>query len=188
MSQWPKLPEWEIPVPTEDDYPEWHSVYTIQLGELIEKGYFDWERVAWGGIGKHTQRIKSAFVARYYFDEISMLPPQAWLKRLGYKLEYELTPKYAPLYDELEHSSYLQSEGEYRKSRDIHSTYPETLLDNENEAYASDGRDFEEEYVKSGNIADSLEKIVKLNSLDGMLLDELESMFIGLYTTHINGF
>lgn len=188
MSNWPNIPSWDVPTPPEGDYPEWHSVYTIQLGELIETGYFNWDMVAWGGIGEHTQRLKTAFIARYYFDEISMLPPQTWVKQLGYKLEYELTPKYAPLYEAMNGISVLAEETEYKKTRDIHSTYPETILDGTKQAYASDGRDYEEERIKNANIAEKLANIEKLKSLDALFLDELESLFIGLYTTHINSY
>lgn len=184
---WSDIPEYEENL-AEKFSPEWHSVYTIQLGELIEKGYFTWDIVKWSGIGEYTENVKEAFEARFYFSEISMLPPLAWVKKLGYKLEYELTPKYLPIFNELQNSSYLQDESEYTKRRQISSTYPETLLDNTNEAYASSGTDYEEERIHIGDISEKMREIPQLNSAIGQFLDELEVMFIGLYTTHINGF
>lgn len=185
---WPSIDPFEEKVPAEGSYPEWHAVYTIQLGELIQTGFFNWGMVEWSGIGEHTDAIKRAFEMRYRFAEISMLPPQEWLTMLSYKLEYELTPKYAPIFADLGDGSYLRDEGEYTKYRNISSTYPETLLDNTGEAYASSGIDFEQERIKTGSITDKLNSAKKVNSVIGLFLDELEPLFIGLYTTHVNGY
>lgn len=188
MANWPNIPMWEGETPEEEFFPEFHSVYTVQLGELIASEYFKWDMVPWSGIEGQTERLQKAFVDRFFFREISMLPPREWLQRLFYKLEYELRPKYALLYKDFGEINAAQLEGEYLKSRDIRSTYPETELANAEEAYASEGKDYEEERIKTGDAAQIMQNLPKVNSLDGAFLDELEPLFVGLMTTHINGF
>lgn len=107
-----------------------------------------------------------------------------------------------------------ESSDDYYKKRDIHSDYPETLLSS-NSDYLSSGNDTEDERVTERNTTDTqtndserkhtrtamlekkvpaseyLENVARyleiLAQIDKQMLDELEIMFIGLYTANYNG-
>ena len=170
----------------------WNAVYTIQLGELVESRVFDWERpeLDWSAAkydDEQYSRLCAYFIDRFYYREISIEPFKVWANFLKRKLVYELMPKYKPLYERLsEGIDPFAVEDEYYKNRTIESAYPETLL-SENADYITDGRDEEYERIKEGNYADMVEKFTtKYKSVDEMLLDELEILFIGLYTANVN--
>lgn len=170
----------------------WSAVYTIQLGELIENGVFDWSNseLDWSSAAYDTeqyQRVCAYFTERFYYREISMEPFKQWANFLKRKLVYELLPKYKPLYERVaEGINPLSSENEYYKNRSIESAYPETLL-SENADYITDGKDEEFQRIKEGNYVDATENyMLKYKSVDEMLLDELEIMFISMYTTNVN--
>lgn len=171
---------------------EFHSVQTIELGELIEHGIFTWERVGWRDSAfsqEQYDRLCKAFEERFYLREISITPVGAWMKRLHYELAYKLMPKYKPLYAQLD-SGYdpLQMGGEYRKERKIESDFPETLLSG-NQDYASKGYDFESESVGRGQLtADYVDYIERFTAIDDAILDEIDKdLFSSLYTTNVNG-
>lgn len=170
----------------------WNAIYTVQLGELAEKGVFDWEDplLDWSNYAYNAaqyKRVCEYFLFRFEFREISLEPFYEWARRLYFKLVYELMPKYKPLYERADEGiNPLQESDEYFKRRTIDSDYPETQL-SANSDYASFGTDEEYERVKEGNISDNLESFgSKYKSVDEMLLDELECMFIGLYTVNAN--
>ena len=172
--------------------PEFHSVMTISLGELIDCGVFTWERVDWKDAAYSPEqyaRLCAAFEARYYYRDISIIPVKAWLKRLHYEIVYNLMPKYRPLYAQLDSGDFdpLQTGGEYRKERRIDSDFPETLLSG-NQDYASSGYDFEREMIGRGNLADDLSNYVdKVHGVDDMMIRELGKLFSSLWTTNVNG-
>lgn len=192
MSDWVKLPDIEgFDAFTGSD--EWHSVFTIQLSQLIETGIFDWEseNLDWSSAAyddAQYMRVCNGFVSRFMWREISMIPPGIWMQRVRHKLVYEIMPKYRPLYEALEEGvNVLADSDEYYKSRKIESDYPETLLSG-NADYVSHGQDLEDERVKIGNIPDNMDKFVeKYKSVDELVLDDLECMFISLYTANVNG-
>ena len=97
-------------------------------------------------------------------------------------------PKYKNLYANLDDDfDPAQISYRYHKGRSIGSDYPETMLSG-NSDYASDGRDEESEDVERGNLMEAYETYVtRYQAIDQHLLDELESMFIGLYTASIDG-
>lgn len=170
----------------------WNAIYTVQLGELIEKGVFDWEReeLDWSNAAysdDQYKRVCEYFIERYRYREISIEPFLQWANMLKRKLVFELMPKYKPLYERVaEGVNPLQNSDEYFKRRIIGSEYPETLL-SANSDYASTGEDLEHEKLVEGNIAESMEEFRTLyKGVDEMLLDELETMFIGLYTMNAN--
>lgn len=178
------------------DYPgksDWHAVYTIQLGELIESGVFDWDSdvLKWE-IAAYDQdqylRVCNYFIERYRYREISIIPYKEWAQMLRRKLVFELMPKYKPLYERVGDGINPLSDGdEYYKNRTIESAYPETLL-SENADYITDGRDEEYERIKEGNAAESVIRYAEIyKDVDQLLLDELESMFVCMYTANING-
>ena len=170
---------------------EWHAVYTIQLSELMSEGLDIWSYIDWRSSAideAQYKRICSGFEQRFMWREISMEPFSVWAQRVAYKLNYELMPKYRPLYlAESQGFNLLADYDEYMKHRDIGSDYPETLLSG-NSDYISTGRDIEEEKLRLANVPDQYEKIYeKYRSIDQMILDELDCMFIGLYTANVNG-
>lgn len=172
--------------------PEWHAVFTIKLGELVEDGLFDWSQpyLDWSGAAydeAQYERVCAYFVERFRYREISITPFLEWAQMLKRKLIYELMPKYKPLYDELESDIVpLASDNEYYKRRTIESDYPETLL-SENSDYISHGTDEEWERVRVGNVADAMEAYQRFHMVDEALLDELEDMFYSMYTSYVNG-
>ena len=170
----------------------WNAVYTIQLGELIESGVFDWSKdiLNWREAAlddAQYERVCRYFMERFYYREISMEPFLQWANYLKRKLVFELMPKYKPLYERISEGVNPLADGnEYYKNRTIQSAYPETLL-SQNADYITDGRDEEFQRIKEGNLADSLENFaLKYKGVDQLILDELESMFISLYTANIN--
>lgn len=174
--------------------PEWHAVYTIQLGELVASGLFSWSKpiLNWSDAAYNAEqytRVCAYFIDRFEFREISLIPFYEWAKRLRYKLVYELMPKYKPLYEAFESGvNPLADFDEYYKEREITSAYPETMLSG-NSDYASDGKDIENERIRLGNITERENEYVNgFRSIDAALLDELETMFVCMYTANVNGY
>ena len=172
--------------------PAWHAVFTIQLGELVESGVFDWKSplLDWSAAAADPEqyaRVCAYFVERFRYREISMTPFLSWAQALHRKLVYELMPKYRPLYEELAESIVpLASENEYMKRRKIGSDYPETLL-SENADYISDGEDEEWQRIKVGSVSEAMESYARYHAVDEALLDELEILFVSMYTSYNNG-
>lgn len=173
--------------------PRFTAVYTITLAELVEDGIFDWQKdyLDWKSAAyndEQYERLCAYFIERYRYREISIIPFKEWALALRRKMIYELMPKYRPLYERVaEGLNPLQNENEYYKNRTIDSSYPETLL-SENADYITDGRDEEFQRIKENNLVDSMQNYAEFyRSVDEMLLDELESMFICMYTTNVNG-
>lgn len=199
----PLMQEWETFDPNNDwdkqsmmDYTyqnEWHAVYTVYLGELMQSGVFDWSRpeLDWSEAAIDEQQYKRVcdyFNLRFKWREISMLPVLKWFDYLRNKLVYELMPKYKPLYERVADGvNPLSSETEYYKNRTVESAYPETLL-SENADYITDGKDEEFQRIKEHGTADAIVNFADVyKGVDQLLLDELEVMFVSLYTTNING-
>lgn len=171
----------------------WNAVYTVQLGELIDKGIFDWslDILDWSSAAYSAEqynRVCAYFIERFKFREISIEPFYEWGTMLHRKLVYELMPKYKNLYQYLDESfDPAQVSDKYHKRRIIGSDYPETLLSG-NADYISNGQDEESEDIQRGNLLESYNKYVEdYQAIDTQLLNELESMFIGLYTASIDG-
>lgn len=171
---------------------EYNAVYTVQLGELMDEGVFDWSmpELDWSAAAYSPEQYARmcAYIAdRYRYREISMLPPKQWFLTLKTRLSNELCPKYAPLYKALENGfDPLQRENRYYKGREIGSAYPETMLSG-NSDYISDGRDKEEQTVIEGEFTDYLlDYAQRAQGVDKLFADELESLFIGTYTASIN--
>lgn len=178
-----------------DDYTghdQWNAVYTVQLGELAACGLFDWKRpeLDWSGAAYDEAqygRVCDYFLERFMYREISLEPFLEWAVTLRRKIVFELMPKYRPLYERVDEGINPLADGiEYYKNRTIESAYPETLL-SDNADYITDGRDEEFERIKEGNLVDSsVNYAANYKSVDEMLLDDLESMFISMYTSNAN--
>lgn len=170
---------------------ESHAVYTVELCELMKSGAFDWSRpeLDWSEAAyseEQYERFCKYFEMRFMFREISMLPPLQWFVAFKRMMVYELMPKYKPLYAQVESGIAPIGENEYYKERHISSAYPETLLSG-NSDYISSGEDREFERVKTVNPAEALEAYRKgFRSVDAALGDELEVLFISMYTSYVN--
>lgn len=189
-----KTPEYER-------IPDWHSVVTIKFGELIELGFVKWYTVAnnnkkvinedWAwdywNVDQYY-RLCDKINARFYWDEISIVPPGIWKQQIIRKLN-EIMPKYKPLYEAVARGFDPWQDGNgYGKSRNIHSEFPETLLSG-NADYVSHGDDREYEDVHEGGVAAMTDEYVKLyQDIDCYILDELECLFSSLYTVNMNAF
>lgn len=175
------------------DENRFNAVLTIQLGELIENKVFDWENdnLRWYSAAYNDEqynRICKYFIERFYYREISIEPFEEWARVLKRKIIYELMPKYRELYKRFdEEINPLSKENEYYKNRTIESAYPETLL-SENSDYITDGKDEENQRIKEGDFIDTTLKYAKhFKYIDELFLDDLESMFVSMYSLNING-
>lgn len=171
----------------------WNAVYTVQLGELIDKGIFNWslDILDWSSAAYSAEqynRVCAYFIERFRFREISIEPFYEWATMLHRKLVYELMPKYKNLYQYLDESfDPAQVSDKYHKRRAVGSDYPETLLSG-NADYISNGQDEESEDIQRGDLLESYNKYIEdYQAIDTQLLNELENMFIGLYTASIDG-
>lgn len=179
-----------------DNWPgfyEQHDVVTITLGELIESGVFDWDNpmLNWENAAYDADqyvRVCAYFIERFYYREISMLPFKQWANFLHRKMVYELMPKYRPLYERISNGiNPFQVSDEYYKNRTIDSSYPETLLSS-NADYITDGKDEEYEKMVEARIPEMVVDYAEsFKMTDELLLDELEIMFVSLYTVNLNG-
>ena len=179
----------EMPDFDECDRSEWHALFTIQLGELIEGGFVDWSNDTWKWSAYSEEqyaRVCQKFNDRFYWREIGMLPPGKWKQQVVRKFN-EIMPKYIPMYEFLENGGDIMAVGgEYGKERHIFSNFPQTALAG-NEDYASTGDDREFETVQQGNYLDQAERIQKsYNDVDVMILEEMEVMFCSLMTANVN--
>lgn len=170
---------------------DFHSVVTIQLGELIEAGWVDWEDPSWTWdyySVEQYKRVCSMFEARFFYREIGILPPGRWKQQFMRKMN-EIMPKYKKLY-KLEEQGLdpLQTSNTYGKSRDIHSEFPETMLSG-NSDYASSGNDREFENITEGDVLDKWEQIQnRFKTVDVMILEELDELFTCLLTVDMDAF
>ena len=196
MQEWETFDpnNWDLQTELEYTYEnEWHAVYTVYLGELMQSGVFNWERpeLNWQEAAydeEQYKRVCDYFNLRFKWREISIIPILKWFDYLRNKLVYELMPKYKPLYERVaEGINPLADSNEYYKNRTIQSAYPETLL-SENADYITDGKDEEFQRIKEQATAEAITNFAEFyKGVDELLLDELEVMFISLYTTNING-
>lgn len=173
--------------------PEWHSVYTIQLGELVQSGVFDWSKpeLDWSSAAynqEQYERVCTYFEKRFYWREISLLPVLQWMNMLQYRLVYELMPKYKPLYERIAQGyNPLAEKDDYYKERKITSAYPETVLSG-NSDYITDGIDTEHETIHEGAIVDATNKyMLEFQAIDKALLDACEDLFTCMYSANVNG-
>lgn len=194
VKTWPHEKEYTADNTWPEKYEKWHSVFTIQLGELVEMGLFDWskEYLDWSKAAydeEQYNRICDYFIDRFKWREISLEPFLEWATILKTKLVYELMPKYQPLYETISDGINPLSEyDEYYKEREITSAYPETMLSG-NSDYASDGKDIENERIRLGNITERENQYIEgFRSIDKALLDELECMFVCMYSSNVNGY
>lgn len=171
--------------------PDWHAAVTIQLGELIQAGLFDWENdksLVWDYYDEEQyKRVCEKIVNRFFYREIGVLPYGAW--KLAYMRKMtEVMPKYKQAYRFLdEGADTMSTADEYGKSRDIFSDFPATML-GDNQDYASTGNDRQHETIYRGDWIEKTEELFnRYNDIDVLILNELEPLFSCLMSVSING-
>ena len=187
MAEWNPIEDF---VPYES--PEYHSVFTIQLCELINvEGGIDFSDESWDFDSYNEEqrnRFWNKFKARFYWREIGILPASRWKWELLRKLN-EIMPKYKPAYEALENGQNIfQKYGEYGKSRHVFSDFPQTQLSGINQDYASNATDKENENIYLGDWMEQMAKLKSYDDVDLMILQELETMFSVFSTVSINGY
>lgn len=89
----------------DEDYTDFHAKVSIQLGELIHDGLFDWENddsLVWDYYNREQySRVMKKFVNRYFYRELGALPYRKWLLFYVRKMN-EIMPKYKILYEALD--------------------------------------------------------------------------------------
>ena len=169
---------------------EYHAPYSIQLCELLNSGGcgFDLTVDEWDYYNEEQRiRLWKKFKRRFYYRELGIFPASRWRWELLRKLD-EIMPKYKQLYKMLENGqNILQHYGEYGKSRNVFSDFPQTLLGG-NQDYASNANDRENEEIYLGDWMEQMEKIKTYDDIDVMILKELETMFSQMYTVTIAGY
>lgn len=176
--------------------PDFHAVVTIQLVELIFDKTFNWESWPLQGCfdglkqleGAIDERLKSMFVERNQWREISIVPYLQWAQQLAYKIKYELVPKYEPMYKAILAGDFdpLHVSDEYYKERIVDSAFPETLLSG-NSDYLSAGHDREYEKIDTGDAIElSLRYYKEYYAVDEAFMNELDVFFIDLWSVNAN--
>lgn len=172
--------------------PDFHAIDSIQLGELIQGGLFDWENdesLKWDMYSEAQYKsVCAKFVNRFYYRDLGIVPYKQWALAYVRKMN-EIMPKYKPFYKALEEGAdLLATSDDYGKSRNIYSDFPATMLSG-NEDYAANGNDRQYEDVHQGDfMAKLIEAKERYNDIDVMILDECETLFSCLMTVSVNGF
>lgn len=170
---------------------DFHAVSTIQLGELIDCGWFNWSEEdgwIWDYYSEEQKiRLQRKIDNHYFWREIGILPPKQWKMEFLRTLN-EIMPKYKWLYAKIEDGfdPFLEYD-KWGKSRRIGSEFPQTMLSG-NSDYASDGDDREYEELKTGDV---LEKWLKFQDqfrdVDVMIIEDLDCLFSHLSSVSFNG-
>ena len=170
--------------------PDYHAVNSIQLCELINDGWIDFSSHDWdfdAFDSEQRDRLWMKFEKRYYFREIGLTPPGIWKYELLRKLN-EIMPKYKPAYQALKDGvNIFQHYGEYGKSRNMFSEFPQTQL-SANEDYVSNGTDREHEEIYLGDWMEQIAKLKTYDDIDVCILKELETFFSCMFTVNLNGY
>lgn len=172
--------------------PEYHAVFSVQLCELINcEGGIDFSDKSWDFDAydeEQRNRLWMKFEKRFYWREIGILPASRWKWELLRKLN-EIMPKYKPAYDAIANGqNILQKYGEYGKSRNVYSDFPQTMLSGLNQDYATNATDKEHENIYLGDWMEQMARLRTYDDIDVMILKELESMFSVFSTVSINGY
>jgi hypothetical protein len=96
-------------------------------------------------------------------------------------------PKYMQWYKTLDEGVQIGTEGEYYKSRNVYSDFPQTNLAGNNQDYASTGNDLEYERIKQVDPLELADRLERYNDVDLMIINEIESLFSCMFTANING-
>lgn len=175
-----------------ENLPDYHSVYAIQLCELVNSGFKPFGDSRWNKLDWYStevkKRIEDKLLARYWYREIGIVPAGEWRHELTRKMG-ELLPKYRPLYAALEAgTNILQDSDTYTKERVVYSDFPATQLNENVQDYAKSANDRQNETVTDGDFLTKADIIKnRYNDIDTMILDDMEVCFSCLLTTTFNG-
>ena len=173
------------------DFHDYHAVVSIQLCELANAGFFDLTRSDWDfgpkfSLEQHT-RLCEKITAHYWFREIGLTPPGIWKHEFLRKMN-EIMPKYMDWYKTIDDGVMLGTEGEYYKSRNVFSDFPQTSLQGNSQDYASTGNDVEYERIKQLDPMELGDRLNRYNDVDLAIINEIEPLFSCLFTVNINGY
>ena len=101
-------------------YHEYHDADSVQLGELVEVGWFnldDTETWNWPKYSdEQDSRLRKKIVNHFWNRGIGILPPGLWKRQFLEKMD-EIMPKYIALYKVLDESPQLLGAGsEYSRT------------------------------------------------------------------------
>jgi len=180
----------------EDDFashePDFHAVTTIQICELAEAGWFDLSDESWDFGPKYSEeqheRLCKRITQHFWWREICVTPPGIW-KQMFITRMNEIMPKFMQLYSMLDEESPfyqpLGQEGEYYKSRNIFSDFPQTKLAG-NEDYASTGNDTEYQRIKQMDVLELAERVQNYYDIDTLICMSINDLFSQLYSVNLN--
>lgn len=175
----------------EEVEPDYHSVVSIQLCELVNAGFCDESFTGWEWPSyseEQDARLRGKISAHYWFREISLVPPGIWKHEFIRKMR-EIMPKYVLLYKLLDENPELfGGTSEWYKGRDIYSDFPQTQLSGDNGDYASSGNDREFQRIRQDDILDIAERLKSYDDIDLMIVDDMGSLFSCLFTVNVNSY
>lgn len=167
---------------------EFNAVVTVTLGELLRDD-FDWGRDEWPAVDEeHRARFNKKFEDRYYYREISEVPPGKFKLFVQRKLN-EIMPKYKHLIDVInsERMSVIETGTTNQKARAIHSEYPQAQIAGDND-YATNAQDSQGIGSATGPVIDMMVDFEsRYHDVDVLMLNELEVCFSSLITVNTNG-
>lgn len=172
------------------DYPhEFHDVDSVQLGELVQAGWFDLsdkETWSWPKYSdEQDDALRNKIVNRFWNRGLGILPAGMWKRQFLERMN-EIMPKYLALYKVLDNDpQLLGANSEYYKSRNIFSDYPQTQLGG-NSDFASTGNDTEYERIRQLDILDFADRLRAYRDVDVLIMDEIEDLFSCLISVSIN--
>lgn len=172
------------------DYPhEFHDADSVQLGELVQAGWFDLsdkETWSWPKYSdEQDDALRNKIVNRFWNRGLGILPAGMWKRQFLERMN-EIMPKYLALYKVLdEDPQLLGANSEYYKSRNIFSDYPQTQLGG-NSDFASTGNDTEYERIRQLDILDFSDRLRAYRDVDVLIMDEIEDLFSCLISVSIN--
>ena len=170
--------------------PDFHALTSIQLCELVECGFFDLTREDWDFNPKYSAEQHSVLcekiTAHYMYREIALVPPGIWKHEFLRKMN-EIMPKYMSWYKAIDDGVQVGNEGEYFKSRNVFSDFPQTSLAGNSQDYASNGNDYESERIRQVDPLELAERIKTYNDVDLAIINEIEPLFSCLFSLSVNG-
>lgn len=172
---------------------DYRGQMTVTWAELEDCGFIDWDDPAWTWDyydEEQRERLQKKIADRYEYREIGILPWAAWRRQFIRKLN-EIMPKYKILYKKLADPStnFFLTANDYGKERHVFSDFPATLLDTDNQDYASNATDRQYEDMHEGDTLEKLNAIRKSwDDVDVMILDELEPLFSSFMSASVNAF
>lgn len=172
--------------------PDFHAVETIQICELAECGWFNLANESWDFGPKYSveqhEKLCKTITEHFWWREICTVPPGIW-KQMFIARMNEIMPKYMPIYAMLDSSSdYYQplgQEGDYFKSRNIYSDFPQTQLAG-NQDYASTGNDTESQRIKEMDLLELAERVKNYDDVNRAICNEINDLFSCLHTVNLN--